>query len=106
MYAAKMRLRLRRKKAILSMGLHTYCGRHRTDACVYNSVFIADYRFRNRTYCIRYMLYEKKINFKTVARTKGAERCVGMQVVVVKAPKLLRGVLRMMFKMKKPEDNE
>lgn len=28
-----------------------------------------------------------------------------MQVVVVKAPKLLRGVLRMMFKIKKAEDN-
>lgn len=28
-----------------------------------------------------------------------------MQVVVVKAPKLLRGVLRMMFKIKKTEDN-
>lgn len=27
-----------------------------------------------------------------------------MQVVVVKAPKLLRGVLRLMFKMKKPEE--
>lgn len=26
-----------------------------------------------------------------------------MQVVVVKAPKMLRGILRVMFKMKKPE---
>lgn len=26
-----------------------------------------------------------------------------MQVVVVKAPKMLRGILRMVFKMKKPE---
>lgn len=28
---------------------------------------------------------------------------VFMQVVVVKAPKMLRGILRVMFKMKKPE---
>lgn len=26
-----------------------------------------------------------------------------MQIVVVKAPKMLRGILRMVFKMKKPE---
>ena len=29
-----------------------------------------------------------------------------MQIVVVKAPKMLRGVLRMMFKIKKPEPIE
>jgi len=26
-----------------------------------------------------------------------------MQIVVVKAPKMLRGILRVMFKMRKPE---
>lgn len=40
------------------------------------------------------------------ANIKSAERGIFMQVVVVKAPKMLRVLLRIMFKMKKPERNE
>lgn len=93
-------------------------GWRRDTAGIHNSVLYTDNHTWNSFDCSGDFCNQKKIDcgllpYNQLCRGSRAKRClfqyVGgkvmlfMQVVVVKAPKMLRGILRVMFKMKKPE---
>ncbi len=86
------------------------CYGYRDIARVHNSLLHFDYHIGYRTHCGRNLCYQAKISFRLGSQTElfnyfADRKVMGfMQVVVVKAPKMLRGILRMMFKMKKPQE--
>ncbi len=81
-------------QSVSSDGDYSDFSRCRHFSGAHHSLFSADYPFGNRTDYLRRLLADSKI----VHGTKGD---FVMQIVVVKAPKALRGVLRMIFKMHK-----
>lgn len=93
MDAKTMRMR---KKIGLAFGTDFDCPGTGDFSGLYHSVLFVDYPVGRRTDCPWNLVFGEEI----VPKSKGGTK---MQIVVVKAPKMLRGILRMAFKMKKPE---
>ncbi len=76
---------------------------------IHNSLLYPDNPAWNSSCSCRNMFYQKKVGMSAMPDGRGtidyrAEGRSYMQVVVVKAPKMLRGILKIMFKMKKERE--
>ena len=82
------------QKPFKHMGDFSYIHRYRTVSCVCNTQISSDNIIGSVPDFNRDLLLGKKIK----------ERRIKMKVVVVKAPKFLRGILKSIFKIKSTED--